>query len=97
MDVENCDGDDIDVGVVGFENERFFVRWLPLFWSASDELDLKMCKSLLKLEILPPPPLVPLDMSFDRLYFGETDDARPQCNLFDVDRVVVLPLLPIDE
>lgn len=31
MDVENCDDDDIDVGVVGFENERFFVKWLPLF------------------------------------------------------------------
>lgn len=31
MDVENWEGDDIDVGVVGFENERFFVSWLPLF------------------------------------------------------------------
>lgn len=53
-----------------------------------------MCKSLLKLEILPlpPPPLPPpppppllLPPSLDRLYLGETDDARPPCNLFDVD------------
>lgn len=69
-------------------------------------MDLKICKSLLKLEILPPlpppppllpPPLIAPDRSLERLYFGETDDARPPCNPFDVVELVLLPPLPIDE
>lgn len=51
--------------------------WWPLdwdwCWSASDELDLYMWMSLLKLDML----------SVFKLYFGETDDARPPWILFD--------------
>lgn len=50
--------------------------WWPLdwCWSASDEVDLYMWMSLLKLEIL--------SVVF-RLYLGETDEARPPWILFE--------------
>lgn len=98
---ENIDGDDDDVGVVGFENDKFF--WCPLTLlsllfacNASLDVDLYKCKSLLQCNCVFPLLLL---LSFVRMYFGETDEARPPCTLDDDDddAVDAFTLLTIDE